>query len=167
MPMHEVKPAIGVPVPPPPSAAAATAVAQNRLLVALEAILEPAITVLSLWILVWMFDGELTSAWLVASIVAFALAFPGRSLLRSPADRVFLNVLLAWGWTAGLLLALAFATGHIYEFSASVIVNWLWFAPALQLVAHWGLRLAAPHLIRLQGPPLRAVVVGMNEQGCS
>src|SRR5690242_16403345 len=115
MPMPEVKHALGVPVPPPPSVAAATAIAQNRLLVALEAILEPAITVLSLWILVWTFEGELTSAWLVASIVAFALAFPGRSMLRSPPDRVVLNILLAWGWTAGLLLALGFATGHIYE----------------------------------------------------
>jgi putative colanic acid biosysnthesis UDP-glucose lipid carrier transferase len=166
--MSEAKPVLGVRVPPPPpSAAGATALAQSRLLLALESILEPFVTVLSLWILVWLLDGELTAAWLVASIVAFALAFPGRSLLRSPPDRVFLNILLAWGWTAGLLLALGFATGHIYEFSAPVVVNWLWFAPAMQLAAHWALRLAAPHLVRLQGPPLRAVVVGMNEQGCS
>ena len=34
-------------------------------------------------------------------------------------------------------------------------------------LAHWALRQSAPHLIRLQGPPLRAVVVGMNEQGGS
>lgn len=168
MPMHDAKPAIDVRIPPPPPPAAqATALAQNRMLVALEAILEPVVTVLSLWILVWMLDGELTAAWLVASIVAFALAFPGRSLLRSPPDRVFLGVLLGWGWTAGLLLALGFATGHIYEFSSPVIVNWLWFAPAMQLATHGALRLAAPHLVRLQGPPLRAVVVGMNEQGCS
>jgi putative colanic acid biosynthesis UDP-glucose lipid carrier transferase len=42
----------------------------------------------------------------------------------------------------------------------------MWFAPAAQLASHWALRRAAPHLIRLQGPALRAVVVGMNEQGC-
>src|SRR5438045_3473115 len=84
MPMPEAKPAMGalhVP-PPPPSAVAATALAQNRLLLALEAILEPVITVLSLWVLVWLMEGELTPNWLVASIVAFALSFPGRSLLR-------------------------------------------------------------------------------------
>jgi len=168
MSMPEAKPALGVGVPPPPpSAAAATALAQNRLLVAVESILEPAIVVLSLWTLVWLFEGVLTAQWLVASIVAFALSFPGRSLLRSPPDRVLVNVLLAWGWTAGLLLSLGFATEHIHDFSTEVIVHWLWFAPATQLVAHWTLRLAAPHLVRLQGPPLRAVVVGMNEQGCS
>ena len=168
MPMPEVKPVLGVNVPPPPpSAAAATALAQSRLLLALEAILEPAMVVLSLWFLVWLLDDGLNAAWLVTSIVAFALSFPGRSLLRSPPDHVVLNILLAWGWTAGLLLALGFATEHIYDFPAGVIVHWLWFAPACQLVAHWALRLAAPHLVRLQGPPLRAVVVGMNEQGAA
>ena len=168
MPMPEAKPVLGVHVPPPPpSAAAATALAQSKLLLALEAILEPAIVVLSLWFLVWLLDDALTAEWLIASIVAFALSFPGRSLLRSPPDRVVFNILLAWGWTAGLLLALGFATDHIDDFPAVVVVNWLWFAPSCQLVAHWALRLAAPHLVRLQGPPLRAVVVGMNEQGCS
>jgi putative colanic acid biosynthesis UDP-glucose lipid carrier transferase len=166
--MREADPTLRVPVPPAPlSVAAAASLAQSRLLQALEAILEPLVTVLSLWLLVWMIEGALTPSWLIASVVAFALAFPGRSLLRSPPDRVFFSILLAWGWTAGLLLAMGFATGHIYEFSTAVVVNWLWFAPTAQLLAHWALRTAAPHLVRLQGPPLRAVVVGMNEQGCS
>jgi putative colanic acid biosysnthesis UDP-glucose lipid carrier transferase len=164
--MPEARPLSGVPIPLP-SAAAATPLAQSRLLLALEAVLEPLATVLSLWMLVWMIEGELTPSWLIASVVAFALAFPGRSLLRSPPDRVVVSTLLAWGWTAGLLLAMGFATGHIYDFSTKVVLNWLWFAPAAQLATHWALRTAAPHLVRLQGPPLRAVVVGLNEQGCS
>jgi putative colanic acid biosynthesis UDP-glucose lipid carrier transferase len=84
-----------------------------------------------------------------------------------PLEQVFVGTLLAWSWTAGLLLVMVFATGHIQEFSRAVVLNWLWFAPAAQLLLHLGLRRAAPHLVRLQGPPLRAVVVGMNEQGCS
>jgi putative colanic acid biosysnthesis UDP-glucose lipid carrier transferase len=164
--MPDAGPMSSVPIPLP-SAAAATPLAQSRLLLALEAVLEPLATVLSLWVLVWMIEGQLTPAWLIASVVAFALAFPGRSLLRSPPDRVVVSTLLAWGWTAGLLLAMGFATGHIYDFSTKVVLNWLWFAPATQLATHWGLRIAAPHLVRLQGPPLRAVVVGLNEQGCS
>src|SRR3954462_15069590 len=113
--MHESQPApaLNVPLPPaPPSAAAATAIAQNRMLTALEAILEPLVTVLTLWALVLFFEGELSPQWVVASIVAFALAFPGRSLLRERPDRVVMSILLAWGWTAGLLLAMGFATGH-------------------------------------------------------
>src|SRR4051812_19031077 len=128
--MPDAKPVLGtVPSPPsPPSAAASTALAQSRLLLALEVFLEPGVTVLSLWILVWLFDGELNAAWLVASIVAFALAFPGRSLLRAPPDRVVVSILLSWGWSAGLLLVLGYATNQIYDFPVVVVVNWLWFS---------------------------------------
>jgi putative colanic acid biosynthesis UDP-glucose lipid carrier transferase len=154
--------------PAPPSRTATFAVpGPGPLMLALEATLEPLVTVLSLWLLVWWTEGSLSPSWLIVSVVAFALASPGRSLLRLPAERVLGSVLLAWGWTAGLLLAMGFATGLIYGFSSTVIVHWLWFAPAAQVVTHWTLRLAAPHLVRLQGPSLRAVVVGMNEQGCS
>lgn len=162
--MREAESAIHVTAPAIPSL---PALGHNRLLLALEAVLEPLVTVLSLWVLVWRFEGELTALWLTASVVAFALAFPGRSLLRLPPDRVLLSILLAWFWTAGLLLAMGFATGYIAEFNSAVVVHWLWFAPASQLAVHWALRKAAPHLVRLQGPPLRAVVVGMNDQGCA
>jgi putative colanic acid biosynthesis UDP-glucose lipid carrier transferase len=153
--------------PPPPAADVVPSSGQTRLLLALEATLEPLVVVLSLWLLVWLIEGALSPSWLIVSVVTFALASPGRSQLRLPPDRVLGSILLAWGWTAGLLLAMGFATGVIHSFSSTVVLNWLWFAPAAQLATHWALRKAAPQLVRLQGPPLRAVVVGMNEQGCS
>lgn len=140
---------------------------QNRLLQGLEAVLEPLVTVLSLWLLVWFFGDELGPAWLIASIVVFALAFPGRRQLRLSTCRVIAGTLLTWLWIAALLLAMGFATGQMSEFNPVVVFHWLWFAPVAQIATHWALRRAAPHLVRLQGPPLRAVVVGMNEQGCS
>jgi len=162
--MREAERVLAVAAPP---AANAPALGQSRMLLAFEAILEPVVTVLSLWFLVWQFEGDLAAPWLIASVIAFALAYPGRPLLRLAPNRVLVSILLAWCWTAGLLLAMGFATGHIDQFATPVVVNWLWFAPACQLAAHWALRKAAPHLVRLQGPALRAVVVGMNEQGCS
>jgi putative colanic acid biosysnthesis UDP-glucose lipid carrier transferase len=165
--MHEAGPLLRVPPPPAAPTVPAPELGQSRLLHALEAILEPAVTVLSLWLLVWYFEGELTPSWLIASVVAFALTFPGRPQLRLSPEQVFVGTVLTWSWTAGLLLVMAFATGQLDAFSRMVVLNWLWFAPAAQLLVHWGLRTVAPHLVRLQGPPLRAVVVGMNEQGCS
>ena len=152
---------------PVPRMAAVPALGQNRLLQALEALLEPVVTVLSLWFLVWLFEDELGSQWLIASVVVFALAFPGRRQLRLSRRRVIATTLFTWSWTAGLLLVMGFATGHMNQFDPQVVMNWLWFAPVAQLASHWALRRAAPHLVRLQGPALRAVVVGMNEQGCS
>jgi putative colanic acid biosysnthesis UDP-glucose lipid carrier transferase len=165
--MPEAEPMLRVPAPPAAPALPAPELGHSRLLYAVEAILEPAVTVLSLWLLVWHFEGAISPEWLIASIVAFALAFPGRPQLQLAPEQVFVGTVLRWSWTAGLMLMVAFATGHVREFSREVVLNWLWFAPTAQLLIHWGLRRAAPHLVRLQGPPLRAVVVGMNEQGCS
>ena len=140
---------------------------ESRLLQALEALLEPLMVVLSLWLLVWWFEGAMNPLWLVTSVLAFALAYPGRSLLRAPTGRVVAAMVLDWAWIVGLLLATGWATGQLDHLSRDVLYHWLWFAPTAQLLGHWGLRRAAPHLVRLQGPPLRAVVVGLNEQGAS
>ena len=138
---------------------------QSRLLSFIETLLEPVVIVIALWLLLWLFGHEHSPPWLIASVLAFALAFPGRSLLRLLPRRAVAKVLWAWTWIFGLLLTTGFATGLIREFSPTVVLNWLWFAPAAQLVVHWGLRKAAPHLLRMRGPPLRAVLVGLNEQG--
>ncbi|TFY99985.1 undecaprenyl-phosphate glucose phosphotransferase [Ramlibacter rhizophilus] len=153
--------------PPVPLSLAPGAPSESRLLRALEALLDPLALVLSLWALVWWVEGALSPAWLVTSVLAFALSFPGRARLRAPAGRVVTSTLLDWCWIAGLLMATGIATGHLGQMSRGVILNWLWLAPASQLGVHWALRWAAPHLVRLQGPPLRAVIVGLNEQGAS
>jgi len=121
--MPEAEPLLRVPAPPAAPAVPAPELGQSRLLHGLETILEPAVTVLSLWLLVWFFEDELTPSWLIASVVAFALAYPGRAQLRLPLDQVFVGTLLAWSWTAGLLLVMAFATGHIQEFSRGEVLN--------------------------------------------
>jgi len=153
--------------PPAPALPGPAVFSHSRLLRAFETFVEPLATVLSLWLLVWVVDGEMSPRWLGLSIVAFALVYPGRPQLRASAARVVADTVLAWAWTCGLLLATGYAIDALDDFSREVVMNWLWLAPASQLAAHWALRQAAPTLIRLQGPPLRAVVVGMNEQGGS
>ncbi len=142
-----------------------SAAAESRLLRWLDALIEPSMLVLSLWLLVWWFEGSVTPAWLVASVLAFALAYPGRTLLRAAPWQAVATLMFDWAWIAGLLLATAYATGYITQLSSAVVLNWLWFAPVAQVVGHWAFRKAAPHLVRLQGPPHKAVVVGLNEQG--
>jgi putative colanic acid biosynthesis UDP-glucose lipid carrier transferase len=149
----------------PAARLAQRATRESGLLQGLEAVLEPGVLVLSLWALVWTFDRQLEARWIIAAVVAFALAYPGRRRLPQAPGSVFAGVLFDWVWIAGLLLAMGFATGHIRSYDPEVVAHWLWVAPAAQLAAHWALRLGAPRLVRLQGPPRRAVVVGLNEQG--
>ena len=75
--MREAEPLLGPQVPPAPAAAPLPALSHSRLLRAFEAIMEPAATVLSLWLLVWFVEGALTPRWLVALGPGVRTGVPG------------------------------------------------------------------------------------------
>ncbi len=131
----------------------------------LETLLEPLAASLSLWAVAALQQGHVAPAWLLLSVLAFALSYPARPVLHAPAARAALTIVAGWAWVAGLLLLAGLATGQLARLPAEVWRNWLWAAPLAQLAAQGALRWAAPHLVRLQGPPLRAVVAGLNAQG--
>ena len=137
----------------------------GRLLQAVRMLVEPLAAALSLWALVGWFEGGMTPTWLLVSVLAFALAFPGRAGTAWPLREQALSVLAGWLWVGGILLFAGLVTGQLAQLSPRVLLHWLWFAPTLQLAGHLALRRAQPWLARLQGPPLRAVVVGLNPQG--
>ena len=142
-----------------------TAISKDNFLSIVESSIGPVTYVFSLWALAVYYAGELPPPYLILSVLVFALTFPGQAHLESSIGRVLIDIAINWVWTAALLLLTGFATGYIREFSQEVLVTWLWAAPAAELGMHLLLRSAAPWLVRLQGPPQRAIIVGMNEQG--
>lgn len=139
----------------------------NNMLSAVESVLDPAILTLSLWLISTSFEGELLPPYLILSVIVFSISFPGASHLRSSVKVLIFDVLYTWFWMALLLFFLGFATGYIAQFSSQVLITWLWAAPLSQIGAHLLFRIAAPYLLMLQGPPQRAIIVGMNEQGAA
>ena len=137
----------------------------NNMLSAVEAILDPAALTLSLWLVSVGIEGELLPPYLILAVIVFSITFPGTSRLQSTITEVVIDVLYSWFWVVLLLFFLGFATGYIAEFSSQTLITWLWVAPLSQIGAHLALRSAAPFLLMLQGPPQRAIIVGMNEQG--
>lgn len=138
---------------------------KDNLISAIEAGLEPGVLVLTLWAIAIYFEGDLPPTYLVLSVLVFAVTFPGTSRLHSSWWQLSANVLINWLWTAALLLLTGFATHYFQEFSRDALYTWLVVAPFAQIGAHMMLRTLAPYLVSLQGPPQRAIIVGMNEQG--
>jgi putative colanic acid biosynthesis UDP-glucose lipid carrier transferase len=141
--------------------------AGNNMLSALESILDPAVLALSLWLVSSGIEGHLLPPYLILGVIVFSITFPGTSRLQFSIKRLVFDVLYSWFWVGLLIFFLGFATGYIAEFSNEVLLTWLWVAPVSQIGAHLALRSAAPYLLLLQGPPARAIIVGMNEQGVS
>lgn len=137
----------------------------SHLFTAIQAVLDPLALVVTLWALAYHFEDSVRPAYLILAVIVFSLTFPGTSQLRLPIHKVLFNIALRWFWIAGSLLLTGYATGFLFDFARPVVIHWLWLAPATQIGAHLALRAGAPLLLKLQGPPRGAVIVGMNEQG--
>jgi len=140
---------------------------QDNLLSVLESMLSPLSIISALFAISLYFEGGLYPPYLMLAVMSFSLTYPGRARLHSSFLAVLADVLSNWFWVAGLLAFAGVLTGYVKEFSSSALITWLWFAPLVEFSASMVLRVAAPTLLKLQGPPQRAIIVGMNDQGAA
>ncbi|MDM7948624.1 undecaprenyl-phosphate glucose phosphotransferase [Hydrogenophaga sp.] len=138
---------------------------RSSALYGLELLLSPAIAVSSLWALAWWLDGGLYPEYLVLAVLVFSMTFPGESRLALSWKLLLFEVLRTWSITFGLLVGAGMATGYVRMFPNDLIFVWVSLVPAADFLAWLMLKRAAPVLVKLQGPPTRAIVIGMNEQG--
>lgn len=145
--------------------AARIPVGRDQLLDTIELLIDPLALSLSLWVLtVWM-EGFLAPRYVILSLIVFSLTFPGASYLNDKVWRVFRGVLLSWAVVGGLLFVFGYGSGYIRYFDIGLLATWSWVAPSMQLGAHLLLRIAAPHILDIQGDRRKAIVAGMNAQG--
>jgi putative colanic acid biosynthesis UDP-glucose lipid carrier transferase len=138
---------------------------QDNLLSVFESLLSPLAIIFALCVVTLHFEGLLYPPYLLLAVMVFALTYPGHPRLQCSFWAVVGGVLVNWFWVAGLLGITGVLTGYIKEFSSDALAAWLWFAPVVEISASAVLRAAAPVLLKLQGPPQRAIIVGMNDQG--
>ena len=138
---------------------------QGQVLGALDRLVCPTAQIAALWLAVFIWNGSVQAAYVMLSLLVFALSFPGNPRLLSRHRTLLLDVLFNWLWVALLLALGGYFTGYLEEFPRPVLLTWLGLAPLTDLGASVLLRTAAPALQKLQGPGPRAIVVGMNGQG--
>lgn len=142
--------------------AARLVVGSDQLLNLLEALLDPLVLVLSLWIVAVSILGRLPPDAVILSLIVFSLMYPGSTRLNLSPWRVIGHIVVGWFAIFGLLLAFGYASGYLQYFDPNVLLAWCWAAPASQIGAHFSLRWMAP---AIRGRPKRAVLAGMNDQG--
>lgn len=138
---------------------------RGSLLHTFEMATSPLVGVLVLWAVCGWVEGGVYPEHLLLSVICFALTFPGSPRLGMGPRELVADVVLSWAAVFGLLFATAWATSYLPMFSHQLLYTWVAFVPVVDVVAWWALRRGAPVLVRLQGPPRRALVLGMNPQG--
>jgi putative colanic acid biosysnthesis UDP-glucose lipid carrier transferase len=131
----------------------------------LESLVDALALVGSLWALALHFEGTLSNPYWLLGFVVFSMTFPGPGYLRMSLGPILRRIALGWLTTAGLLYLFGYAAHMLRHFDPSVLVHWLWLAPATQVVAHAALNRCAPWLLGLQGDTRQVVIAGMNGQG--
>jgi len=140
-------------------------VTRDNLLQSIEALIEPVVLVLCALGVGVHYHGEVTSTYLILSLVLFTMTFPGKSSLNQPFAQLIKNTFISWLFVASLLLFFSYAAHLLRYFYPKAILALLWITPVCLIIAGWLLRFSAPFILRMQGPRNRAVIVGMNEQG--
>lgn len=143
------------------------ALGADNLVGMVEALLDPAVLVATLWAVAAFVDGGLNTSYLVLSLVVFALTFPGRSKLDLSPARVLRDTLSNWVILFVLLCFFGWATHHLGEYRTRSFITWFFVAPISLFATHMAFRALAPSLVNLQGGEKRCIIAGMNEQGVS
>lgn len=138
---------------------------RDSLISLLEALLLPMSLVFSLWLTAVYIRSDLTLVDLSLSMVLFALTYPARPRLGKDLARMLSEILVDWYSTVVILGLCAYFTAYMTDFPGSVLLMWLLIFPAAVCAIYLALRFSAPLLVRLQGPPHKAIIVGMNDQG--
>lgn len=140
-------------------------IGRDNLLQLVEALLSPSVLALTIWGISYYIDGEITIPALIASLLLFSLAFPGKARLNESIWRSTVDILFSWFTIALLILFFGYATRSLKLFSEEAILTWFWLGPLAQLASHFIFRLTTPLLLKSQSGLRQAIIVGMNEQG--
>lgn len=140
-------------------------IARENIIHIIEALLDPIVTVFTLWAIAIYLEGTLPPAYLILSIIIFSVSYPGKSKVQRSSWQIVRDTLLGWSLFSLLFLAFGQITHSIDLFPYEAILLCIFLTPILQLAANFGLRTLAPALVKLQGPAKRAIIAGMNEQG--
>ena len=125
---------------------------------------EPVVVVGSLLLTAAVFDEPLDKFYLILSLIAFSLTFPG-SWPEGRYWKMANQILVSWITSFSLLLVLGYATDTLSMFLFSVLVAWGVTVPIVFFLILVGLKKAVPRLKILIAYKKKGIILGANELG--
>ena len=129
----------------------------------IKILVDPVLIICTLFFFVMIFEGRLSSHYIVLSIMVFALSFPGSWANAKSIYKDMASTISQWFLIVGILLFFGYATQYLPIFSQQVVTAWVLITPLVLVIAHWliGQYFASTHY--LKHIKKTAVIVGRNE----
>ena len=102
----------------------------------IKILIDPVFMIITLFLITAYFEDKFSSAYIVLSIMLFALSFPGSWVNTKVLRFEILNTLKQWLIILCVLLVFGYVTGLLEQFSPQVIIAWSWATPLVLVCAH-------------------------------
>jgi putative colanic acid biosynthesis UDP-glucose lipid carrier transferase len=132
---------------------------------AIEALLDPVITIATLAACLAWFAHPFSARYLILGVITFSLSFPGNVGFHEIPRRMVRKLLTNWLVFLVILGGFGLATGYVQAFTRPVLIAWAIFTPFVQIASHFFLRWAMPKVIAKSGQQRKVVITGVNEVG--
>lgn len=129
-----------------------------------ETFLDPVLVILVLAASVAYWEAPVDGRYVLLSLVAFSLSFPGQLRLADRPRRMVRETVMGWLAIAAILVFFGYASGYIGHFPLVVLATWLIATPLVMVVLHELARRLLPKVITLSAQTT-AVVAGVNDVG--
>lgn len=127
--------------------------------------IDPLLMVLVLYAVAIFHEGELTPAYIVLSILTFAISFPGAWVIQPHLLNDIKSTLGQWSMVASILLIFGYVTRYVYDFPSTVLMDWFVITPLAMCMAHWVLTQYFLSDYYLKHAKKTAIIVGCNTLG--
>jgi putative colanic acid biosysnthesis UDP-glucose lipid carrier transferase len=131
----------------------------------IKILIDPILIIAMLYSLAIMIDGKLSSHYIVLSILAFTLSFPGSWRSAKNVTQDMLDIFRQWFLIVGILFFFGYATQYLYIFAPQVILVWVLTTPFVILLSHGLLNRYLSSRHYLARAKKTAVIIGYNELG--
>ena len=127
-------------------------------------LVEPVVVVGSLLLIAVLFGDRIDRFYLILSLIAFSLTFPG-SWPEGRYWKMIHQILVSWASTFGLLVVLGYATDTLDMFMFEILAAWGIAVPLIFFLMLVGLKKAVPRLKILIAYKKKGIILGANELG--
>ena len=129
----------------------------------IKILIDPVLMVMTLFCLAIYYEDQLTSQYVVLSIMLFSLSFPGSWVNSKSIKAELFDTIGQWFLILGILLFFGYTTGFLDHFPKDIILLWGGVTPIVLILSHLlaNRYLSSNHYIA--SVKKTAVIVGVNE----
>ena len=129
----------------------------------IKMLIDPMLIIVMLYSMAIINEGKLASHYIVLSILAFTLSFPGSWRGTQNIAQDMIVTFRQWFLIVGILFFFGYATNYLYIFTPNVILIWVLTTPFFLLAAHWFLSQYLSSQYYISQVKRTAIIIGNNE----